>query len=98
MTTVASTTAQHDPRQLDAVRKSIKALAGRLNAQVNVRLWDGSLEPLGENVTSPLEISISGPGVIGAILRWPTHSRKRTRIGGPKISSSSTASVTARSA
>ncbi len=72
MTTVARTTAQHDPRQLAAVRKLIQGLAGQLNAQVNVRLWDGSLEPLGENVTSPLEIAISGPGVIGAILRRPT--------------------------
>ncbi len=72
MTTVASTTAQHDPRKLEAVRKLIRGLAGQLNAPVNVRLWDGTVEPLGQNVTSPLQIAISGPGVIGAILRRPT--------------------------
>lgn len=72
MTTVASQTANHDPRQLEAVRGLIRDLAAGLDADVSVRLWDGSVEPLGNNVTSPLEIAISGPGVIGAILRWPT--------------------------
>lgn len=72
MTTGDKTTTRQNPRQLETARKLIRELAGKLNAQVSVRLWDGSVEPLGENVTSPLQIAISGPGVIGAILRRPS--------------------------
>lgn len=64
---------QPDPHQLARVRSLIQTLAVKLDAPVNVRLWDGSLEPLGETAAgSPLQIAISGPGVIGAILRKPT--------------------------
>ena len=59
-------------RQLDAVRGVIRSLAPRIGADVGVRLWDGSLEPLGGAPEPKLEIVLSGPGVIGAILRWPT--------------------------
>ena len=72
MTTGDKTTTRQNPRQLETARKLIRELAGKLNAQVSVRLWDGPVEPLGENVTSPLQIAISGPGVIGAILRRPS--------------------------
>ncbi len=59
-------------KQLEAVRGVIRSLADKLDIDAHVRLWDGSTEPLGRNVTGPLEIAISGPGVIGAILRRPT--------------------------
>ncbi len=72
MTHTATKQGSHDPRQLAAVRTLIQGLAGQLNAPVRVRLWDGSVEPLGEDATGDLEIAISGPGVIGAILRRPT--------------------------
>lgn len=72
LTTTDADKRQWDPKQLDAVRKLIRQLAGRLNAPVNVKLWDGTVEPLGERVDTGLEIAISGPGVIGAILRRPT--------------------------
>lgn len=64
---------ERSARQIAAVRELVRELASKLNAPVNVKLWDGSIEPLGETaVGSPLQISISGPGVIGAILRKPT--------------------------
>ena len=59
-------------RQLYAVRDVIRSLAPGIGADVGVRLWDGSLEPLGGTPAPKLEIVLSGPGVIGAILRWPT--------------------------
>ena len=37
-----------------------------------MRLWDGSLVPLGGSVSGPFAISITGPGVIGSLLRRPT--------------------------
>ncbi len=61
-----------DQRQLRLAAELVEYLRPRLNAAVAVRLWDGSLHPLGENVEPGLEITISGPGVIGAFLRWPT--------------------------
>lgn len=59
-------------RQLAAVRRLIGDVAGKTQAPVNVRLWDGSVERLGGDAGNRLEIVISGPGVIGAILRKPT--------------------------
>lgn len=59
-------------RQLAAARQLIGLLAEQLDVDASVRLWDGSRVPLGRNVTGPFTLSISGPGVIGAILRRPT--------------------------
>ena len=61
-----------DAQRLEAVRGVIRSLAPRLGVDVGIRLWDGSLETLGGTPEPPLEIALSGPGVIGAILRWPT--------------------------
>jgi len=61
-----------DQKQLRLARELVEYLRPRLNTPVSVRLWDGSLIPLGETVEPGLEVSISGPGVAGAFLRWPT--------------------------
>ncbi|MEM1371204.1 MAG: cyclopropane-fatty-acyl-phospholipid synthase family protein, partial [Pseudomonadota bacterium] len=59
-------------RQLDAIKSLIQELAKKLDIDASVALWDGSREPLGRNVSGPLEIAIASPGTIGALLRWPT--------------------------
>ncbi len=59
-------------RQLEAIRGLARELGERLDLNASLKLWDGSRVPLGRNVTGPLEISIAGPGVIGALLRRPT--------------------------
>ena len=59
-------------RQLAAAAKLIARLAARLDLDASVRLWDGSLHPLGKDVKSTFEIRIASPGVVGSILRWPT--------------------------
>jgi cyclopropane-fatty-acyl-phospholipid synthase len=59
-------------RQLEAARGLARALAEKLDLNASLRLWDGSLTPLGTNVTGPFEIRIADPGVIGSLLRWPT--------------------------
>jgi cyclopropane-fatty-acyl-phospholipid synthase len=61
-----------DARRLEAARKIIKHLAELLDIPLSVRLWDGSLVPLGREAGPEFALSISGPGVAGAILRWPT--------------------------
>lgn len=65
-------TDKKNARRLEAAKAIISEVAGKLNLNASVRLWDGSRHPLGANVTSPFELSIAGPGVIGSILRAPT--------------------------
>jgi cyclopropane-fatty-acyl-phospholipid synthase len=59
-------------RRISAIKSLVAELAGMLDLDASVSLWDGSRLPLGRSVHSPLEIHISGPGVIGALLRRPT--------------------------
>ena len=47
-------------------------VARAFDLPISVRLWDGSLVPLGKNARPDLSVSISGPGVIGSLMRWPT--------------------------
>ncbi len=62
-------------QQLKHVRTLFEFLRGRLNSPISVRLWDGSVIPLADTVEPDLEVSISAPGVIGALLRRPTAER-----------------------
>ena len=66
------TPSSRDKQRLRAARRIFQHLGQVLDAQFSVRLWDGSLVPLGKNVDPRFFISISGPGVIGSILRRPT--------------------------
>ena len=59
-------------RQLEAARTLARELGDKLDLNASLRLWDGSLTPLGRNVTGPFEIAIADAGVIGSLLRWPT--------------------------
>lgn len=59
-------------KQLQAATALIAEFADRLDLDASIRLWDGSLHPLGRNVTGPFAITIARPGVIGNLLRWPT--------------------------
>ncbi len=59
-------------RQLAAAKELARELGSKLDINASLRLWDGSVTPLGKNVTGPFEISIANAGVIGSLLRWPT--------------------------
>jgi cyclopropane-fatty-acyl-phospholipid synthase len=59
-------------RQIKQARSLFEFLRGRLNSPISVRLWDGSVIPLADTVEPGLEVVISGPGVIGTLLRRPT--------------------------
>jgi cyclopropane-fatty-acyl-phospholipid synthase len=61
-----------DEQRLQAARNIFQHLARALNARFSVRLWDGSMIPLGTDVDPKFFLSISGPGVVGSILRRPT--------------------------
>ncbi len=62
-------------KKLTAARELVEDLARHLDVDCSVRLWDGSLVPLGSNVTSPLAITFSSPGVISSLLKRPTLDR-----------------------
>jgi cyclopropane-fatty-acyl-phospholipid synthase len=59
-------------RQLEAARALARELGDTLDLNASLRLWDGSLTPLGKNVNGPFVLSIADAGVIGSLLRWPT--------------------------
>lgn len=61
-----------ETKQLSAAKAVLAELAELLDARFSVQLWDGALVPLGKDVDPRLFISLSGPGVISSLLRWPT--------------------------
>ncbi len=61
-----------EQKQIEAARALVRELAATLDLDAFVNLWDGTRLPLGQNAKGPFEISIAGPGVIGAMLRKPT--------------------------
>jgi len=61
-----------EPKQLSAAKTVLAHVAELLNARFSIRLWDGTVIPLGQNVDPRMCISISSPGVISSLLRRPT--------------------------
>jgi cyclopropane-fatty-acyl-phospholipid synthase len=62
-------------RQLRSAQSLIAEIGGALDIDASVQLWDGNRIPLGKNVTSPLTLTIAGPGTIAAMIRRPTLDR-----------------------
>lgn len=61
-----------EQKQLAAARTFFEHLAQKLNTRISMRLWDGTVIPLGENADPELCVSIVGPGVISSLIRRPT--------------------------
>ncbi|MES2461261.1 MAG: cyclopropane-fatty-acyl-phospholipid synthase family protein [Armatimonadota bacterium] len=61
-----------DEKRLVAARRILEHIADKLNAHFSVRLWDGTMVPMGKDVDPRFFISLRGPGVLGAILRKPS--------------------------
>jgi len=59
-------------KYLAAAKRIFSHLAEIADAQISIRLWDGSFIPLGESATEQYHIAIKGPEVLGTILRKPT--------------------------
>ena len=53
----------------------VEDLAGHLDLDISVRLWDGTLVPLGTRSGNELAITIASPGVISSLIRRPTLDR-----------------------
>lgn len=57
--------------QLKSIRDVLQEIARLMDLNVSVRLWNGELVPLGENADGRFVIELSGPGVVGQLLRRP---------------------------
>ena len=62
-----------DQNRLAVARRLFEHIGELINARFSIRLWDGSMIPLGRNIDTDFFIAINGPGVIGALLRRPTY-------------------------
>ncbi len=60
-----------DHARLQAARNIFLHLAEQLDAAICVRLWDGSVIPLGRDADPDCHVSISGAHVLGSLLRRP---------------------------
>jgi len=61
-----------EAKQLTAARQIAAQVREKVDAHFSLRLWDGSLEPLGEKPVPGLAIKIASPGVVSSILHRPT--------------------------
>ncbi len=58
--------------QIESIKKVLTSVADPLDLNVSVRLWNGDVVPLGKQVDGRFLISLSGPGVVGSLVRKPT--------------------------
>lgn len=58
-------------RRIQAARTVIAHVAGHLQADLSVRLWDGQVLPLGPGARRDIQIVISGPAAIRRLLLKP---------------------------
>ncbi len=61
-----------DQRRLDAARRIFEHLAAVADIPFSLRLWDGTIVPLGHDAPADRYFSIGGPGVLGSLLRRPS--------------------------
>ena len=54
----------NDKIRLESARRVLSHVGEKLDARFSVRLWDGSMVPLGKNAGADTFISINGPQVI----------------------------------
>ena len=62
-----------DAARLRAARRLFEQVGELLNARFSIRLWDGSMVPLGRDVDTDFYLAVNSPGTIGSLLRWPTY-------------------------
>lgn len=63
----------NDSKRLAAAHKLFTQIGELINSRFSVRLWDGTMVPLGENVDTDFYLAVNTPGTIGSLLRWPTY-------------------------
>ncbi len=59
--------------RLAAARRLFEHIGELINVRFSIRLWDGSMIPLGRNVDTDFFIAVNGPGALGSLMRRPTY-------------------------
>jgi cyclopropane-fatty-acyl-phospholipid synthase len=62
-----------DTNQLRAAKRLFSYLGEKIDNHFSVRLWDGTMIPLGKNAGTDYFFAINDPGVLGSLLRKPTY-------------------------
>ena len=57
---------------VEAARHVFGHLAGKVDVPFSIRLWDGTVIPLGRDAADGPTIAIRGPGVLGGLFRRPS--------------------------
>ena len=58
--------------QLRSIKELLNSVSEPLDLNASVRLWNGEVIPLGPKADGRYTIEVSGPGVIGSLMRRPT--------------------------
>lgn len=61
-----------EARRLSAARQLFESVAGKLDGSIAVRLWDGSVIPLGPHADTRYQVVFDSAATIGRLLRRPT--------------------------
>jgi cyclopropane-fatty-acyl-phospholipid synthase len=61
-----------EQRRLTAARRLFEHVARVADVPFSVRLWDGTMVPLGGEAPADRYLAISGPGVLGSLIRRPS--------------------------
>jgi cyclopropane-fatty-acyl-phospholipid synthase len=69
--TAAARSAHGEDRRLAAMRRLAEHVAGQVQADLSLRLWDGSLVPLGPGARGDLAVAIRSPAAVTRLLRRP---------------------------
>lgn len=74
-------------KYLQSARRFFEYIGENLDAGFSVRLWDGSMIPVGKNADGKYYIAVNSPGVLGSIVRKPTPENiaKEYATGGISI-------------
>jgi cyclopropane-fatty-acyl-phospholipid synthase len=72
-------------RRLEAARQVFVHLARKVDVPFSVRLWDGTVIPLGREAASGPAIRVAGPGVLGALFRRPSFEHLFRRYASGEI-------------
>ncbi len=62
-------------KHLRAIRDLAAIIETYLDADLSLKLWDGSYVPLGKGATEELAVVLADSGVLSSLLRWPTLDR-----------------------
>jgi len=62
-----------EQRLISGARAAFEHLGDKLDAAFSIRLWDGTVIPLGRNADARYQLRINHPGVLGSLMRRPSY-------------------------